>query len=202
MKKVILKGVQLTRGNHKLPRSTAIWDLPHMVTCPGATEECKKYCYANKAERLYKAVLPYRQRNFVESKKGSFVAQMLSQLAKARTIKAVRIHSSGDFYNQEYLNKWVEIMKARPDIIFTAYTKSLHLDFTQAKKCKNFVLFASVDPTTPKWMLKLNKIRRKAVVIDRHAKKAPRGYFLCPGSCKTCSHCYTPGTTSVAFRQH
>ena len=192
----------VSKGNHKLPRDIAIWNLPRGSTCPGATALCKKYCYAFKAERLYKQVRPYREQNYKLSLRKDFAKYMIEQLHRLRVVRAVRIHESGDFYNQTYLDKWVTIAKACPDIIFTAYTKSLHLDFTAFKKLKNTVLFASIDPTTPERMKKVNTIRRKAVVIDRHATEAPKGYFLCPGSCKSCSHCYTRGCSNVAFRQH
>ena len=38
-------------------------------------------------------------------------------------------HDSGDFYNQEYFNKWCDIAEALPHIIFYAYTKTLNLDW-------------------------------------------------------------------------
>ncbi len=192
----------LSKGNHKLPRDVAIWNLPHGSTCPGATAMCKKYCYAFKAERFRKQVLPFRKHNFLLSLRPDFPEMIINQLKRLRVVRAVRIHESGDFYNQAYLDKWVTIAKACPDITFTAYTKSLHLDFSKFKRLRNVILFASVDPTTPPCMLASNTIRRKAVVIDRHADKAPKGYFLCPGSCKKCSHCYTRGCSSVAFREH
>lgn len=192
----------LSKGNHKLPSDIAIWNLPRGTTCPGATEQCKKYCYAFKAERLYKAVPAFRKRNLELSRRDDFPQLVIAKLRKMRTLRAVRIHESGDFYNQEYLDKWVKVARACPKIIFTAYTKSLHLDFTAFKKLPNTVLFASIDATTPKFMLQKNRTRRKAIVIDRHAKEAPKGYFLCPGSCKSCSHCYTRKCSSVAFRQH
>lgn len=191
----------LSKGNHKLPSDIAIFNLPHMTTCPGATEECKRYCYANKAERLYPATYPFRKKNFKLSQQADFVDQVSAALRRMRVLRAVRIHESGDFYNQKYLDKWVEIAKRFPGIIFTAYTKSLHLDFTAAKKLKNFVLFASMDPTTPKFMKEANTLQHKAIVIQK-GEKVPRGYFECPGSCKQCDHCYKPRAKSVAFHKH
>lgn len=189
------------RGNRKLPREIAIFNLPHLITCPGATAECRKYCYARKAETMYPQSLPYRYRNWEASKRLDFVGLAVVELLKMRKVKAVRIHESGDFYNQEYLNKWVEIAKNCPHLIFTAYTKSLHLDFSAFKALPNTVLFASVDPTTPAFMLERNHIRSKARVIKKN-EKVPTGYFPCPGSCKNCSHCYTIGAKSVAFHKH
>lgn len=193
-----------SKGNRKLPADIAIFNLPHMVTCPGATAECKKYCYAKKAEALYKDSLPFRYRNWELAKSDKFVDEAVASLSRMRRLRAVRIHESGDFFNQKYLDKWVEIAKKFPDVIFTAYTKSLHLDFKKAKRLKNFVIFASMDPTTSETMkrgCKKNRLTSKAIVIDKKAP-APKNYFLCPGSCKSCTHCYTPKAGSVAFHKH
>jgi hypothetical protein len=40
---------------------------------------------------------------------------------------AVRIHDSGDFYNNEYIEKWVNIAMLNPNVNFYAYTKSIPL---------------------------------------------------------------------------
>lgn len=37
----------------------------------------------------------------------------------------VRIHESGDFYNQKYLDAWVKVAKSMPNVLFYAYSKSL-----------------------------------------------------------------------------
>ena len=37
----------------------------------------------------------------------------------------VRIHESGDFYNNEYLAAWIKVAKTMPKIEFYAYTKSI-----------------------------------------------------------------------------
>lgn len=193
--------MKLSKGNRKLPKDIAIFNLPHRSTCPGATEECKKYCYAHKAERMYKGCLPFRKRNYLDSLRPGFVKEVVGKLSRMRKLRAVRIHESGDFYNQDYLNKWVQIARSFPHVVFTAYTKSLHLDFSKASKLPNMVLFASLDPSTPKYMREANTIKSRAIVIEKNAK-VPRGYFECPGSCKYCSHCYTSRAKSVAFHKH
>lgn len=195
-------GLFVKKGNHKLPRTTAIFNLPHLVTCPGATAECKSYCYARKAERMYKQCLPYRYANWDASKRSDFAAKAIGELKRMRTKNAVRIHESGDFYNQAYVNKWVEIVKACPEYLFTFYTKSFHLfDFSKLRACKNVVAFASIDPTTPKERLEKAKGWAKATVLQE-GKIARKGYFLCTGSCKSCKHCYRLGAGNVAFRKH
>jgi len=37
----------------------------------------------------------------------------------------VRIHESGDFYNQKYLDAWVKVAKSMPNVLFYAYSKSI-----------------------------------------------------------------------------
>lgn len=39
--------------------------------------------------------------------------------------KYFRIHDSGDFYSDHYMNKWDHIVRANPDIIFYCYTKEV-----------------------------------------------------------------------------
>ena len=39
--------------------------------------------------------------------------------------KAVRIHDAGDFYDAEYLARWVRIASRRPHVLFYAYTKEV-----------------------------------------------------------------------------
>ena len=111
--------LNVSKGNKKLqPNSETafiIWNLPAVRTCPFRTAHCEKYCYAKKAEVAYPTVLPARQRNFEESLKESFVDDMTETILKiaAGTKKkniVVRIHESGDFYNQTYANKWLAVM--------------------------------------------------------------------------------------------
>lgn len=39
--------------------------------------------------------------------------------------KAVRIHDSGDFFNELYLRLWVGVAEQVPDVLFYAYTKEV-----------------------------------------------------------------------------
>jgi hypothetical protein len=56
----------------------------------------------------------------------------------------IRVHDSGDFYNQEYVDKWADIARANPDKKFYAYTKSLHLDLKKLHNITNFHVIQSV----------------------------------------------------------
>lgn len=187
------------RGNHKLPSTIGIFNLPHRTTCPGATAWCIKHCYAQKAERIYKQVIPYRYYCFELSKRKDFVDLVNKELAHCRKTH-LRIHESGDFYSQAYVNKWTQIIKANPNIRFTFYTKSFHLyDFRAMRKLPNVNAFASIDLTTPKERLCKARGWKKAYII---CGEVPADTFVCPGSCKSCSHCYNKETGNVGFKPH
>lgn len=155
-----MKKLNVSNGNKKLVSNEntrfIVWNLPSVKTCPYATEHCKASCYARKAERVYPTCLPSRERNFDESKKADFVENMvytimeIAKRSKAKNI-VVRIHESGDFYNKEYANKWLEIAnlcKGDKRIKFIAYTKSF-VYFDGVALPKNFNLRASLwDDTT------------------------------------------------------
>ena len=44
---------------------------------------------------------------------------------------AIRIHDSGDFFSQDYLNLWTSIAGANPEILFYAYTKEVAMVSTR-----------------------------------------------------------------------
>lgn len=49
---------------------------------------------------------------------------MLAELAAPRFDGAwVRLHDSGDFFSQDYLAQWLEVIRARPRTRFYCYTK-------------------------------------------------------------------------------
>lgn len=183
-------------GNKKIPRSTAIFNIPRLLTCPWATPMCRKVCYAKKAERrFFFRCLPQRTRNLHLTQRKDFV-EIISQELQKLNKNRVRVHESGDFYSQEYLDKWFEIMNRFPYITFIAYSKAM-LDFS--KKPNNFILLFSMDNSTPthrKEWYEINPYKNALAFIDN--EKAD-----CPGSCKECSRCYDVSTVrDVYFHQH
>jgi hypothetical protein len=56
--------------------------------------------------------------------KADFTAIIINEIKRKRVKPvAIRIHATGDFYSQSYLNKWIEIAAALPSVDFYAYTK-------------------------------------------------------------------------------
>ena len=188
----------LSKGNHKLPTSTAIFNLPSGRTCPGRTAKCLKHCYAKKAERQYPAVLPFRMRNWDTSKTDRFFDLISGELSRSRVITTVRIHESGDFYSEEYFRKWVDIALAFPELKFYAYTKVVTLG-TKFRP-DNFTLLLSDDDSvyTNHW----NNFEGVTTVTPKNGVPE-KGWFVCPGSCRTCNKCYDSSENKrVTFEEH
>lgn len=96
-------------------------------TCFGAAA-CRAVCYAKQGRYTSPNVIAARLRNLEASQSETFVSDILSALARKPSYNVVRIHDSGDYYSQEYFDKWVAVAKARPDIIFYSYTKAHTID--------------------------------------------------------------------------
>lgn len=192
--------IKISFGNKKLPSDTMIFNIPARVTCPGRTEFCAVSCYALKAERLYKAVLPARQSNFEASRLPTFAADMVERVNGVKhKIKRIRVHESGDFYNQAYLDAWYIVARAFPGIRFYAYTKSFHLNFSACPD--NFWLIASFDSTTTpaamaNYALRREYFKNSFTIVDRHAPAT------CVQDCSACNKCWTGRGRNLTVNQH
>lgn len=114
-------------------------------SCPMA-DKCKAGCYATQGTFNFNCVKNAYEKRLQISKSDKFVHLMqkeMNKLKKRKTKLLIRIHDSGDFYNKEYLSKWLFIIDQNPDIKFYSYTKSLHL-FKNVIKRLNFKVIASL----------------------------------------------------------
>lgn len=188
---------RVSRKNKKLVPNAktafVIWNLPAVVTCPNATPLCLRYCYARKAERAYPTCAPARFRNLADTKKPDFVERMVYTILSARKYSKaetllVRIHESGDFYDKEYAEKWLEIANRckGEKIKFIAYTKSFSF-FDGVKLPDNFYLRASVwADTTPE---DLETINRNGWPIYTAVEKFAKGDKFTRCRCADCASC-------------
>ena len=96
-------------------------------TCPSAGI-CAKVCYAGQGTYLWPVVRAKHHANltFVLDDLPGWEAAMLTELgAKKFTGAWIRVHDAGDFFSDDYLNAWLRICRARPDLHFYAYTKEV-----------------------------------------------------------------------------
>lgn len=140
--------VKLSVSNTKLNKTSAAagyrvvgFGLPAAETCPGAGA-CKGICFALQGTYRFKSVKAVRASNWQASMGDTFVLDMVTAIRRRRSRNVVRVHDSGDFYSQGYLDSWFEIARQCSDKRFYAYTKSLHLNFTG--KPDNFMIIQSI----------------------------------------------------------
>lgn len=161
--------LHFSHGNAKLNKGTLIFNLPAGKTCPGASI-CKSFavvtpegrkivdgqhtefrCFAASSEVQYDQVFYNRADNLqqvMDALKSGSVTPLVKliddgiQQNRNRNTRRVRIHESGDFFSLGYLQAWVEVAIANPDLTFYCYSKSLNF-FLHVDLPSNFFLTAS-----------------------------------------------------------
>ncbi|MGH3757172.1 GP88 family protein [Actinophytocola sp.] len=96
-------------------------------TCPSAGV-CRWVCYARHGTYTWPVVRAKHQANleFVLDDLAGWEAAMVTELGAAKFHGGwVRIHDSGDFFSDEYLQAWLRICHVRPDVNFYCYTKEV-----------------------------------------------------------------------------
>ena len=194
--------LKMSKQNKKL-KKTLIFDLPSGRTCPMASE-CHSYavlnkdgkltvkdgqntifrCYAASQEAQYKNVYKARKYNLdliLKSLKGEYGFYRTYELIndsiqkhKTRNINKVRIHSSGDFFNGEYLRCWFAVARLNPLMKFYCYSKSLHLFGTNVSIPENFFLTASMGGKRDDLIHK-GYFKRWAIVVNSEAEAIKKG---------------------------
>lgn len=121
-------------GNRKIAKNTAIFNLSSATNCP-----CKEYCqfgidgtcYALKAERMYKAVLPYRERqnNYWYSNNIDDIMDDFTEfLNRHKSIQYIRINEAGDIKCSNDLRRLELIAKKASLQGVTVYTYTHNID--------------------------------------------------------------------------
>lgn len=196
------------RGNSKLGKDVLVFNIPPGGKAIGGTCRptawCNKNCYAMKGLHLFPSVKKANQWRYQLSLQDDFVDLAIAELN--RTTKAfVRIHSSGDFYSEEYVNKWMKICGECKDKRFLAYTKSRHLiePLKKLAQLPNVVIYESLDSSRPKAITPhLLRAYIEDSLSEKAAKKRARETISCPGECGPCDHKCWDGDKHVVFHKH
>jgi hypothetical protein len=131
--------------------ATKLADGRNLLTCPNAGA-CAQLCYARNGTYNFSNVKSAHNRNLqrVVDDPEQWFFDMNQELNKKkyrptgipreidfevkdsflekwlkRGGKAVRIHDSGDFFSEQYLELWVRIAEIQLDVLFYAYTKEV-----------------------------------------------------------------------------
>ena len=154
----------LLTTNSKLKKENIYnFNLPAGKTCLFAGE-CRKFCYAMKGNFRFKNVIASHEYNLKIAKSDNFVNHINDNILNLPGLKFLRIHASGDFFNESYIQKWVKIARNNPNIIFYAYTKAMIL-FKGIKLPENFLLIQSTDTIND--LMYVDKSKPYAKVIDK-----------------------------------
>ena len=83
-------------------------------------------CYAAQSER-FPSARKARWRNFELIKAAKTEARIADLIRESLPKRAsrIRIHGSGDFFNQKYFDAWLRVCSSNPDLLFWAFTKSV-----------------------------------------------------------------------------
>lgn len=182
----------IQKGNSKL-HNMYMFNLPatHAICnriCPG--------CYAAREQTRFPAILTARESRYTASIAPTFASTIISEINSLRTKPPYfRIHASGEFYSQAYIDSWHTIASAFPSITFYAYTKRLaHFDFSSLSSLPNFVL--------------INSLHFRGLNYGP-ISSAPTDAFICPShsgaTCgDSCTYCMTKTAqaNSVWFIKH
>jgi hypothetical protein len=152
----------------KLKLKLKTFSLPAGHTCPGAKDCLSKAdretgkikdgpdtvfrCFAASGEARSPSLRKAVWHNFDLIKK-SLLNSWRYKLNKVEQLKElildslpvcdiVRVHVGGDYFSKEYLEAWIEVAKAKPDVIFYSYSKSLTF-FKGYALPENLILTAS-----------------------------------------------------------
>ena len=165
-------------------------------------QECFKYCYYNKIIRIYPRQDSFLMENYKDTLKKSFVDEMNKQLSKMN-IRYFRIHSCGEFYNQDYFNKWVRIASSNKEIIFYTYTRNTDLN---VRRPKNLILYLSLSETNDHQKSQYKRFDGLTRIRFDKADPIPQGFVLCPHQakgikCIECKLCFKR-KTNILFNKH
>lgn len=106
-------------------------------------------CYASASER-FPAVRESRWHNFEEMLAGY-------PIYVPNDATHIRVHASGDFYSQEYFDRWMDVARDYPNIKFWAFTKSIQFWVNRLGTIpENFNLTASWGSVQDELIIKHN----------------------------------------------
>lgn len=177
--------LKFAKGNAKLEKDTAIFSLPAGHTCPAALlcsskanretgkltdgARCLFRCYAATSENLFRNIRVSRWRNFEALQACDTIgamADLINRSMPRRGVKLVRVHSSGDFYSQDYFDAWMEVARRNAGLTFYAYTKALRFWVHRlADIPSNFKLVASCGGRYDA-LIELHNLRNVKVVFS------------------------------------
>lgn len=171
---------RLTNGNVKV--KAYLFSLPPVKSCLNS-KTCKDSCYAVKSYKQYPSVKTLWDNNFdlvkhdLKTLKRDIINQCEKISKQANHKRVIRIHQSGDFYNQAYVNMWHDIAVLYPTITFYGYTKvEKILNLNDLRELNNVNIISST--------INVNGIERANFGTENYINylKDNHGFKICPAT--------------------
>lgn len=191
----------LIQGNLKMGPQVFLYNLPAKSTCT-PTEWClkgknnKPRCYALRNNYLFPSVIKAAKERLKISKRKDFVDQMVEAIHK-KNVNYFRLHSSGDFYNEEYVKKIIEISKQCPETLFRTTTRRHDLTdiILELDSLPNFIVRESLDTERQEPIMGLKFAALSQLPVAKDA-------FKCPGDgCEKCQHYCWKNKVDMCFKE-
>jgi len=180
-------------GNHNSKLNLPYFSMS-VKSCLYKTVDCTKYCSATHGRHHFKSVQDSMERKYLATFEDDFVDNIVAEITNLRRF---RIHSAGDFYSQEYYNKWCEIAKRIPNTRFLAYTRNTDIDFSSRPDNLNIIF--SVDESTIEFNYSVNAfamVEYEPPKDIRHLQKYAKLGKICNSKCvnpdtgRECDYCW------------
>ena len=215
-----INNFEYTIGNKKLGKDTLIFNMGPATNCPskklGLCKHSKK-CYALKAEKMYKATLPFRQRqeNFWLTNGPAYKAYWLVQaLKKHKGIKFIRFNESGDFTSQRCIEDLIQMTRLVnfkiPGVMFYGYTARQDLDFSNLPD--NLTVTGSSFMLDNNFSPYFNVSTHEYISIDRKLDTSEKNNaymatlkpydVICKGDCTICNYCKASRSLNIKVAMH
>lgn len=114
----------LETGNKKTGKSGRIydkilvWNIPPRITCPGVSDWCSTHCYNADARKDVYTIDRWCENLWdFHFRLPELKDKIENQINETTGRCAVRLHSSGDFFSEEYIDFWKEIIWLSPKML-------------------------------------------------------------------------------------
>jgi hypothetical protein len=125
-------------------------------SCGGITEVCAEVCYAGRLEKVFPSLRAALLHNWNLLKDASreematlldeIIAKFVKASDKRGAEKIFRIHFDGDFFSEDYVSAWVDVMRKYDTVQFWVYTReAFAVRSLSLAQLPNLALYFSAD---------------------------------------------------------
>ncbi len=198
----------ISEGNSKLG-DISNFSLPPVISCANCAK-CYRACYVQKSFLSYINVRTSQYNNLylvknnlpiVDNALRAYFDKQNKNPLQSDNVQLFRIHVSGDFISQTYIDMWENLARDYKNVLFLAFTKAFKFDYNH--NIKNLKYVFSLFPG-----MKTNKLNPKisrayAGNMGLYTKRKNERIIDCIGNCEACGVCWNlDNDISVNFKMH